>query len=242
MAPTQESQEPASKKHWRMMTERIVVADLARTYGSGDAAVRALRSVSFEIAEHEVIALTGPSGSGKTTLLNCLLGLDTPTHGSVDMFSTRIDELTYEQSVAWRRDNAAIVFQTPGLLPHLSAWENVELVLRLRNVARQDRIDRVDEVLKRLQLEPFGDHRPGELSGGQRKRFALARAMATRPRLLVADEPTGELDVATSQQVLAGLGRWARARGTTMILATHDREVEQFADRTLHLVDGRVQT
>jgi len=221
--------------------DRITVAELQRTYGTGATAVHALRDVSFAIKRGESIALTGPSGSGKTTLLNCLLGLDSPSSGSVDAFGASVHDMTYEAAVAWRRAEVAIVFQTTGLLPHLTARENVDMVLRIRKVDRHEREARIDETFQQMQIAAFADHRPSELSGGQRQRVALARALATRPALLVADEPTGELDTDTTATVLDELVASARVTGTTMILATHDRDVEAVADRTLRLVDGRVE-
>jgi putative ABC transport system ATP-binding protein len=220
----------------------VRVTDLERVYGTGTAAVHALRGVTLQIEPGEVVALTGPSGSGKTTLLNCLLGLDEPTAGTVELFDTPIHDLSYEAGVEWRREHAAIVFQTAGLLPHLSAYENVELVLRMRNVNRKQRRARVDEIFDRLRLAPFAHHRPTEHSGGQRQRFALARAMVTEPVLLVADEPTGELDATTTDQVLQELRKWATEHHTTMLLATHDTHVEAIADRTLRLADGRLKS
>jgi len=224
------------------MSDQIIVRDLTRVYGTGETAVHALRGVSFDVAVGEVVALTGPSGSGKTTLLNCVLGLDRPTAGSVELFGCRMDQLSYEAGVNWRRDYAAIVFQAAGLLPHLSARENVDLVLRMRHVERNERQARIDASFERLELTAFGEHRPNEMSGGQRQRVSLARAMATQPKFLVADEPTGELDGETTERVLVEMRRWATHHGTTMILATHDREVEAIVDRTIHLVDGQAVT
>ena len=218
----------------------IAIHDLHRTYGTGSAAVHALRGASLRVRAGERVALVGPSGSGKTTLLNCMLGLDVADAGSVDVFGVTVTSLAYEAAVDWRRDEVAIVFQTPGLLRHLSAAENVDLVLRMRGVNRTQRRDRTANAFERLGIADFATHRPGELSGGQRQRVALARAVATQPRLLIADEPTGELDSDTTAAVLEQLQIMTAEHGTTLIVATHDRSVESWADRTLRLSDGAI--
>ena len=218
----------------------ILVREVHRTYGNGATAVHALRAVDFSIATGEIVALTGPSGSGKTTLLNCLLGLDRPDNGTITIFGNDLHTMTYEQCVTWRRRDVAIVFQATGLLPHLTARENVDMVLRLRGVEASERAERIEAAFAALGLEAHADHRPSQLSGGQRQRVSLARAISARPALLIADEPTGELDSETTAQVLAVLTSAARTAGTTMLLATHDRAVEAVADRTLRLSDGRI--
>jgi len=224
------------------MTDAITLSGVHRTYGSGDSAVHALRGVDIELDRGDLVALTGPSGSGKTTLLNGILGLDRVDQGTVNVFGTLVHELSYEEAVDWRRSNVAIVFQQTGLLPHLTARENVDMVLRIREVAGPERTNRIDQAFVALQIQDFGDHRPGELSGGQRQRVSLARAMASRPALMVADEPTGELDTDTTVTVLNVIRDAAKEHGITMVLATHDREVEAIADRTLRMVDGRVES
>lgn len=225
-----------------MSTSAIVVRELHRTYGTGNAAVHALRGVSLSIDDGEVVALVGPSGSGKTTLLNCIAGLDRPDRGTVEVLATDVASLDYEAAVAWRRASVAIVFQATGLLPHLSARENVDIMLRLRGVERRERGERVDAALDALGLTAHADHRPAELSGGQQQRAALARALASRPELLIADEPTGQLDSETSEMVLAALRTHASTHGTTMLLATHDRQVVSTVDRSVELSDGATVT
>lgn len=221
-------------------TNTVQVTDVHRTYGAGDSAVRALRGVSLSIDRGELVALTGPSGSGKTTLLNALLGLDQADSGTIEVFGTLVHELAYEAAVDWRRSNIAIVFQQTGLLPHLTARENVDVVLRIRGIDGPERTRRINETFEQLEISAFGDHRPGEISGGQRQRVSLARALATRPSLLVADEPTGELDTETTVTVLDVLRAARDDHGITMVLATHDRELEAIADRTLRMVDGSI--
>ncbi len=238
-------------------TTAVQVAGLHRTYGSDATAVHALRGVDLVVASGEVVALTGPSGSGKTTLLNCILGLDSShtgnkehaDSGSIEVLGYNVGEMGYEQAVDWRREHVAIVFQTPGLISHLSGRENVDAVLRLKATASRanrlsaaERSARIDEVLADLEIADLGDHLPEELSGGQRQRFAIARAVAARPTLLVADEPTGELDSATSEHVFTYLLNEARRHHVTMLVATHDPAVGEMADRVERLNDGRIAT
>lgn len=221
--------------------QALEVTGLTRTYGSGDSAVAALRGVDFTANVGEFVALTGPSGSGKTTLLNCLLGLDQGDAGTITILGTRVDELTYEEAVEWRRENVAIVFQATGLIPHLSGHENVEVVLRLKNrVPRSERHSRVDATLAALGIGELRNHLPEEMSGGQRQRFAIARALVSQPAVLIADEPTGELDSDTAQAVLSVLRAEADLAGTTMLVATHDQLVAASADRVVAMRDGRV--
>lgn len=219
----------------------VEIVGLTRTYGSGDASVRALRGVDLRVSAGDIIALTGPSGSGKTTLLNCLLGLDKGHSGSVEVFGTEVHNLTYEQAVEWRRQGVAIVFQATGLIPHLTGRENVEIILRIKkHLSRTERHERVAATLQALGVGDLGDHLPEEMSGGQRQRFALARALVAEPPLLIADEPTGELDSDTAQDVLEVLRSQATAVGTTMLIATHDRLVAEFADEVVTMRDGRI--
>lgn len=222
------------------MSSPIVVADVHRTYGTGPTAVHALRGLSLEIEPLEIVTVTGPSGSGKTTLLNCVLGLDRPDSGSIQVGTTLVSSLGYEDAVNWRGEHVAVVFQEAGLLPHLSARENVDIALRLRQVARSDRSDRIAEVFDQMRIGDFADHRPDELSGGQQQRVSLARALALRPQLLIADEPTGELDSETTMAVLDEVRLLASKHAITMIIATHDADVQTIADRTIHIVDGEV--
>ncbi len=225
------------------MTQRqaLEVTGLTRTYGSGDSAVAALRGVDFTATKGEFVALTGPSGSGKTTLLNCLLGLDQGETGAITILGTRVDELSYEHAVEWRRENVAIVFQATGLIPHLSGHENVEVALRLKDrIPRSERHDRVDTTLAALGIGELRNHLPEEMSGGQQQRFAIARALVTRPAMLIADEPTGELDSDTAQEVLSVLRAEAALAGTTMLIATHDQLVAASADRVVAMRDGRI--
>lgn len=218
----------------------VHVSELHRSYGRGESTVHALQGASFHVGASEMVALVGPSGSGKTTLLNCVLGLDRPDSGDITVFGTNVMDLSYEQAVSWRRDDVSVAFQNPGLLPHLSARENVDVALRMRNVGRAERTQRTNEAFEQLGIGQFHGHLPSELSGGQRQRVSIARALVLKPKLFVADEPTGELDSETTAAVLDVLRAATHGQGMTMILATHDPDVEAAADRTLRMVDGRV--
>ncbi|HWK93637.1 MAG TPA: ABC transporter ATP-binding protein [Luteimicrobium sp.] len=220
----------------------VRVESLARTYGSGDTAVHALRDVSFEIAPGELVALVGRSGSGKTTLLNCVGGLDRPDEGRVVVDGREVSSLDEDGLVDLRRDVVSYVFQTFGLVPVLSAAENVGVPLRLRKLPTPVREERVALLLDLVGLGDHAEQRPGEMSGGQQQRVAIARALASSPRLLIADEPTGQLDTATGQAVMALLRAVVEAEGMTAIVSTHDPLMMSLADRVVRLVDGRLVT
>jgi putative ABC transport system ATP-binding protein len=219
----------------------VHVEKLSRVYGTGDAQVHALRDVSFEIARGTIAALIGRSGSGKTTLLNCVGGLDQPTSGTVTVNGITVSDLDENARTALRRDEIAFVFQTFGLVPMLSASENVGLPLRLRNTSHADRDERVAHLLDLVGLSGHADQRPGELSGGQQQRVAIARALANSPRLLIADEPTGQLDAETGSTIMDLLRSVVRVEGMTAIISTHDPRLHALADQTLLISDGVLQ-
>ncbi|PJI94679.1 ABC transporter ATP-binding protein [Luteimicrobium subarcticum] len=218
----------------------VRVESLARTYGTGDTAVHALRDVSFTIAPGELVALVGRSGSGKTTLLNCVGGLDRPDGGRVVVAGREVSSLDEDGLVDLRRDVVSYVFQTFGLVPVLSAAENVGVPLRLRKLPASVREERVALLLDLVGLGDHAEQRPGEMSGGQQQRVAIARALASSPRLLIADEPTGQLDTATGQAVMALLRAVVEAEGMTAIVSTHDPLMMSLSDRVIRLADGRV--
>ena len=213
---------------------------LERVYRVGAREVHALQGVSLEVAPGRFVALRGRSGSGKTTLLNCVGGLDRPTSGRVWLEGQDLGRMSERRRVRLRRRQIGFIFQSFALLPTYSAWENVDLMLRLAGVRRGERRRRVDEVLTLVGLQRWAGHRPYELSGGQQQRLAIARALSTRPALILADEPTGELDSATGQQILELLRRIVEREGTTMLMATHDLTVDLFAHEVVHLEDGRI--
>jgi putative ABC transport system ATP-binding protein len=223
------------------MTDDLIVArGVSRTYSSPAGEVQALNDVSFTVPSGALVALIGRSGSGKTTLLNCVGGLDRPTSGSILINGTDVTKLDERARTALRREELGFVFQTFGLVPMLSAAENVGLPLRLRGASRSERNARVEHL---LELVGLGDHavqRPSELSGGQQQRVAIARALANSPRLLIADEPTGQLDADTGAAIMVLLQEVIKAEGMTAIISTHDPSVQALAELTIRLADGHL--
>jgi ABC-type lipoprotein export system ATPase subunit len=213
---------------------------VTRIYHVDARQVPALRGVDLEIGAGKVVALRGRSGSGKTTLLNCIGGLDRPTSGQVWFEGQDVARLRERDRVNLRRRRIGFVFQAHALLATYSAWENVDLMLRLAGVKRRERQRRTEEVLALMGLSKWREHRTFELSGGQQQRVAIGRAIAPHPSLILADEPTGELDSATGQQILHLFRRIADRDGTTILIATHDLAVDAFADEVYHLQDGRI--
>ncbi|GEN80472.1 ABC transporter ATP-binding protein [Actinotalea fermentans] len=218
----------------------VSVVDVSRTYRSSGGDVHALAGITFDVPRGQLVALVGRSGSGKTTLLNCIGGLDRPTSGRVRIGEHEVTALDETGRTRLRRDELAFVFQTFGLVPLLSAAENVGLPMRLRRVAPAEREARVAHLLELVGLAPHAAQRPSELSGGQQQRVAIARALANSPRLLVADEPTGQLDAETGAAIMALLRAVVRAEGMTAIISTHDATLMAMADRTIRLADGRL--
>jgi len=218
----------------------VETIDLWRVYRLGDLEIPALRGLDLRIGVGELIALKGRSGSGKTTLLNCLGGLDRPTKGTIRIMGEEIGNWSEGKLTKWRRHQVGFIFQSLGLLPALSAYENVELMLRMIGVRGQERHNRTVECLDRVGLTKWMDHRPYELSGGQQQRVAVARALANRPKLILADEPTGELDSKTGLEMMHLFRSVVRDDNATMLMATHDNAVDEHVDKVLHLRDGRV--
>jgi putative ABC transport system ATP-binding protein len=212
--------------------------NLVKQYGSGDTAVRALDGVSLDFAAGEFTAVMGPSGSGKSTLMHCLAALDSPTSGTVLIGGTDLTVLSDRQLTALRRDRIGFVFQAYNLLPTLTAEENIELPLRLAG-RRADR-GWLSIVIDTVRLRDRLAHRPAELSGGQQQRVAVARALMTPPEIVLADEPTGNLDSRSSAEVLGFLRRSVDDYGQTIIMVTHDASAAAHADRVVFLADGRV--
>ncbi|MFD4689261.1 ABC transporter ATP-binding protein [Streptomyces sp. NBC_00683] len=218
----------------------VRIEDLHRSYGTGAAAVHALRGVSFEIPRGELVALKGRSGSGKTTLLNLVGGLDAPDSGRITVDGTDLSQLGENGLLELRRDRIGFIFQSFGLIPILTAAENVGVPMRLRRAEPGEREDRVALLLSLVGLGDHAQQRPGELSGGQQQRVAIARALANRPALLIADEPTGQLDAETGLAVMELLRAVVRSEGVTVLVATHDAQLLGFADRVLELSDGHI--
>jgi putative ABC transport system ATP-binding protein len=218
----------------------IDVRDMTRTYGSGSTATAALRGVTFAVNEGKLVALVGRSGSGKTTLLNIVGGLDTADGGSISVAGNDMTAMGEGERLRLRRDTVAYIFQSFGLLPVLSAAENVGVPLRIAGVAPKERESRVELLLSKVGLAEHAKQRPAELSGGQQQRVAIARALATQPSLLLADEPTGQLDRETGRQIMRLLRTVVESEGVTALVATHDPALIDLADSVLHLVDGKI--
>jgi putative ABC transport system ATP-binding protein len=218
----------------------IETQDLWKTYTMGAEEVHALRGVSVDIERGEYIAIMGPSGSGKSTLMNLIGCLDSPTKGSYRLNGRRVNDMNDNELARIRNEEIGFVFQTFNLLPRASALQNVELPLVYAGVGSKDREVRAREVLEKVDLLPRMTHRPNELSGGQRQRVAVARALVNNPSLLLADEPTGNLDSKTGGEIMALFARLHQA-GNTIVLVTHEAEVAAFAHRVLQLKDGEVE-
>jgi putative ABC transport system ATP-binding protein len=218
----------------------VSVTGVTRTFGSGPAATRALRGVTFDIPRGQLVALRGRSGSGKTTLLNIIGGLDLPDEGTVCVDGRDVAAMTERERMDLRRSCVAFIFQSFGLIPFLSAAENVGIPLRITGMPARAREERVSLMLDIVGLAGHARQRPGELSGGQQQRVAIARALAGRPELLIADEPTGQLDSETAGQIMRLLRTVVRSEGVTALVATHDPALIGIADAVLHLEDGRI--
>lgn len=217
----------------------IEARDLTKLYRMGDETVHALDGVSFSIPERDYCAIVGPSGSGKSTLMNILGGLDTPTGGRITIAGNDIGMMSDDELALFRNETIGFVFQSFNLLPRLTALENVELPMIYGGVDPKLRKDRATELLDRVGLAQRMGHRPTQLSGGQQQRVAIARALAGRPKLLLADEPTGALDTHTGQEILALFGELNR-EGATVVIVTHDHEVAAATKRTIEMRDGHI--
>jgi putative ABC transport system ATP-binding protein len=226
--------------HTNPNTPIIETEDLWRVYQAGAQEVPALRGVNLQIESGRFVAVKGRSGSGKTTLLNCIGGLDHPTSGVVRTFGRDLSELNEEQLTRWRREQVGFIFQSFGLLPTLSAYENVELMLRIADVGGRERRERTIHCLDLVGLTQWASHRPFEMSGGQQQRVGIARALANSPRLILADEPTGELDSVTARETLALFRRVVEEEHVTLLMASHDALVDGYVDQVLQLKDGQI--
>jgi putative ABC transport system ATP-binding protein len=218
----------------------VVVTDVSKTYSLGKLAVPALSEVSLTVAAGEFLAIAGPSGSGKTTLLNLIGCLDTPTSGEVEIDGERVSTLSPGQRADLRARKLGFVFQTFNLIPVLTAYENVEYALLIRRRGG-DTATRVRAALEQVGLRDRAAHRPSELSGGQQQRVAIARALVGDPALVLADEPTANLDSHTGQEIVELMRRLNRERGTTFVFSTHDPRIMKAADRMLEISDGRLR-
>ncbi len=220
----------------------IVCDQLTREYAKGDNTIRPLDGLDLAIPKGDFLALMGPSGSGKTTLLNLIAAIDSPTSGSLTIDGTDISTLSRNQLAAWRSANVGYVFQLYNLVPVLSAYENVELPLLIHKLDRGERHRRIMDALTLVGIDDRSDHFPRQLSGGQEQRVAIARAIVTDPGIIVADEPTGDLDKSSAHAIMGLLQSLNQDLGKTIIMVTHDPKTTEYAQRTLHLDKGRLVT
>lgn len=221
------------------MSDLFRLTDVDKSYVRGKEKIIIFEKLSMQIAVGDFVAIMGPSGSGKTTLLNLLGGTDRPDRGTIEFAGDRIDKLGEGQLARWRAANAGFIFQFYNLMPMLTAAQNVELPLMLTNLPARRRRDNVATALKVVGLEDRAGHRPRELSGGQQQRVAIARAIVADPKLLLCDEPTGDLDRTSADEILSTLQLLNRELGKTVMLVTHDAKAAKFAKRILHLDKGR---
>ncbi len=219
----------------------IELADLWRVYFPGTRReVQALRGITLKVEAGRFVALKGRSGSGKTTLLNCIGGLDRPTRGSVHVFGYEPYQLNERELTHFRREQVGFIFQSFGLSQNYSAYENVELMLRIKGVPLRTRRERTLYCLNLVGLEKWKNHRPDELSGGQQQRISIARALVNQPKLILADEPTGDLDSTTAKEILSIFKRIVAEEKVSLLIASHDPMVSEYVDRTLNLKDGQL--
>ena len=224
-----------------MQSPVITAINISRKFGTGDAAVTAVKDINLKVKQGEFLAITGRSGSGKTTLLNLLGGLDQPTHGQILLQNRDLSDMSDPEMVKLRRQNIGFIFQSFGLLPLLSAYENVELPLHILGYSWRDRRTLAHETLELVGLSGRTSHRPYELSGGEQQRVAIARALAPNPQIVFADEPTGELDTATGISISNILKNISSERAVTVIVATHDPVISQISDRVIDIMDGEIK-
>jgi putative ABC transport system ATP-binding protein len=224
-----------------MATEPIVqIHGLSKIYRQGDINVTALDDIEVAIQPGEFLVLMGPSGSGKSTLLHIIAGIDRPTNGSVLVQGINVANLDESELAEWRNQNVGFVFQSFNLIPVLTALENVELPLLLTSLSRKQRRQQALTALELVGLADRGHHRPDQMSGGQQQRVAIARALVTDPALIVADEPTGNLDAKSASDVLVILQALSRSAGKTVVMVTHDPKAAEFGSRSLHLEKGQI--
>ena len=222
------------------MDKVIEVKNLYKLYRVGDEVVRALDGVDFEIYEGEFCAIVGTSGSGKSTLLNMLAGLEKPTKGEVIISHHHIERLNEEQLVRFRRENVGFIFQSFHLLGTMNALENVALPLSFRGVPREVRMKEADKMLGLVNLKKHKNHLPNQMSGGQQQRVGVARALVVNPKIIFADEPTGNLDSHTSEEVMELMQRVVQEQKKTLVMVTHDAHLATYADRVFHIRDGKI--
>lgn len=222
------------------MNRVIEVKNLYKLYRVGDSVVRALNGVDFEINEGEFCAIVGTSGSGKSTLLNMLAGLEKPTKGEVIISGQHMEDLKEDGLVKFRRENVGFIFQSFHLIGTMNALENVALPLTFRGEGKSSRLKKADEMLNLVNLENHKKHLPNQMSGGQQQRVGVARALVVNPRIIFADEPTGNLDSHTSEEVMKLMQQVVWEQKKTLVMVTHDSHLASYADRVFHITDGKI--
>lgn len=218
----------------------IELKEIYKQYEVGEASVHAVDGVSLAVKRGEFVCISGRSGSGKSTLLSLLAGMESPTDGEIVILGEHMERMNERQRGQFRRAHIGFVFQSYNLLPQLNAWENAAMPLQIRGMPLAERKKRAMEMLDMVGLLSHAKHRPSELSGGQQQRVGIARAVITRPDIVFADEPTGNLDTKTGRQIMELLLRIFREWGTTLLMVSHDEELAQYADREIKLLDGRI--
>ena len=223
------------------MKSFIEALNLTKEYRKGAQILKPLENLSLSVVKGDFVALMGPSGSGKTTLLNLIAGVDTPTSGTLRIGSSRLDQMTREQLTKWRSKNLGYIFQLYHLMPVLNAYENVELPLLIHSISKKERQEKVEKVLELVGLLDRRLHRPKELSGGQEQRVAIARALVTDPNLIVADEPTGDLDRKSADEILVLLQSLSEIHNKTIVMVTHDPKAAECASKIFDLEKGNIR-
>ena len=222
------------------MMRILKTTDLKKYYGSGDAMVGALDGVNLSVEEGEFAAIVGTSGSGKSTCLNMLAGLEAPSRGAIQIAGKRIDKMSEAELVSFRRQNVGFIFQSYNLIGSMNAVENVAMPLMFRGVPYEKRIREAEKYMKLIGIGDQGEHMPNQMSGGQQQRVGIARALVIDPKIIFADEPTGNLDSHTTEDVLSLLRKIVREEDRTLIMVTHDAHIASWADRQLRVVDGKI--
>ncbi len=222
------------------MDKVIEVKNLYKLYRVGDSVVRALNGVSFDVYPGEFCAIVGTSGSGKSTLLNMLAGLEKPTKGEIVVIGQHMEKLNEDGLVKFRRENVGFIFQSFHLIGTMNAVENVALPLSFRGEARSSRLKKADKMLELVNLKKHKKHMPNQMSGGQQQRVGVARALVVNPKIIFADEPTGNLDSHTSEDVMRLMQKVVREQKKTLVMVTHDNHLAAYADRVFHIIDGQI--
>lgn len=222
------------------MSVIVSCESLSKTYGADELQVHAVDAVNLEINKGDFISLSGPSGSGKTTLLNLIGGLDTASSGKITVDNKRVDKMNKSELADMRLNHIGFVFQAYNLIPVLSAYENIEFIMQLQGIPAENRREKADSILDEVGLSGMGERRPSQMSGGQQQRVAVARAIVSQPSIVLADEPTANLDSHTSDDLLDLMKQLNKEHSTTFVIATHDQQVIDFTQRRIHMIDGKI--